>query len=165
LGDLKKLRNLLVGNEVISVERSKRSEHIAKIQVRIKGQIHEFEIGATDLGWWIEGAKNLTAPEKVYENVEKAFLDIKEYLTTNFGDNVSSDFEFKEKGNFFYFQTKPNLWSDDQTFCISKKAISASPWAKQFQDLKSREDLVYYLCLEKDLPDKDVEDSSGDLNE
>jgi hypothetical protein len=140
---LKKLSDYLIGNEIVKIEHSDKSECILKFTVNVAGETKEFHILATDLGWDIRGEKNLSEPMKFETDIENVLKMCVEKV-----DKGYARYKLKKSDNYISFQDEH---ADDESndFHILQEVIDASDWKDIFKSEKKLQkflDSINYNC-------------------
>lgn len=141
---LEEMRQILVGSTVTAIDPpdAGKSECICKIVAEKGGTTTEFHLHATDLGFWITGAKSQpSSGPPIYNEVGHVFDEMSDVLCADDDDDVDlTPFEAVDdpktrRLGFRHRKSGREWW-------FTLRTAKASPWAHEFATPESRAALV-----------------------
>ena len=147
------LAQVLVGATIVSIDRPDpgKSECLFKVVADKGRHTYECHVHATDLGWWVSGAKErlkMGGPV-AFTNVQDVFEEMVDLLT---GEKFD-DFDFESQGHkVFTTLEDPRLRTvgfrctvTNQEWHLTLGALKASPWKHEFSTPESRAALAAHI--------------------
>ena len=143
--DLEELRGLLVGATIGTIDHAPVTEGVVRITAAKNGMVIQFDLCATELGWWISGQKRIEkkgSKQAIYVKMDQMLNDIQDYAMAS---DSMSDTLIYPIDNFGAGATGFRCSVSDREWLINIDDALESEWGKSFESMTARKELAVEL--------------------